>query len=364
MTGILSQKSNSHPLRFLVPAYTGLGNFILMTPMIRELRNRFPASRIDILAGNSFGTESVLRGRPDLVNETLILSENASILKKISFFLKLRGRYDVIFFPFCVMLRDIAIGAIVAGIPRRIGHAETVSTAYRFFFTDSVTYCGDEHEADIYLDLVEKLLGTGFERNYEQTVSVASELVSPAKEELDIYLDGHPFLALQVNAANGSPTPKVWPEKHWQDLILRMINEGYRLVVLGDQREQLYNGHLLSSFGKTVLDITGKLTIPEAALVISMSKGLICHDSGLMHVANAIGKPLLALYGPTDLNRTRPLGKLSHVLRLDLGCMPCLAKRKWSEAEAVEKCPDHACMTKIEPSSVFEHIKEIFPLKG
>jgi heptosyltransferase-2 len=361
MTTALQQHPSSYPIHFLVPAYTGLGNFILMTPMIQELRRKFPDSRIDVLAGNSYGTESVLKGRTDLVNETLILSENASTFEKISFFLKLRGRYDVIFFPFGVILRDIAIGAILAGIPRRIGHAETVSGPYRYFFTDRVAYYMDHHETDTYLDLLGPLLHGSFDRNYEQTVFVADDLVLPAKKELEACLNGQPFLTLQITAATGSFTPKIWPAAHWQDLISCLLNEGCRLVVLGDQRERLYTEQLLSGFGDAVLNLTGKLSIPEAALVISMSKGLICHDSGLMHVANALDVPLLALYGPTDYNRTRPLGKQSHVIRLDLDCMPCLAKKKWTEAEALKKCPHHvACMTKIEPAVVFERAKEIF----
>ncbi len=363
MTTALQHHPSSHPLRFLVPAYTGLGNFILMTPMIRELRRKFPDSRIDVLAGNSYGTELVLKGRTDLVNETMILSENASAFEKISFFLKLRGRYDVIFFPFGVMLHDIAIGAILAGIPRRIGHSETVSAPYRYFFTDKVVYYTDHHETDTYLDLLGPLLHGRFERNYEQTVFVADNLALPAKKELEAYLNGRPFLTIQVTAANGSPTPKVWPEKHWQNLISRLLNEGYCLAVLGEQRERLYTERLLSGFNNRVINLTGKLNISEAALVISMSKGLICHDSGLMHVANAIDKPLIALYGPTDFNRTRPLGKQSHVMRLDLDCMPCLTKKKWSEREAIEKCPNQMrCMSEITPQMVFMKTVEVFGL--
>lgn len=360
MTEASQQQLSSRPLHFLVPAYTGLGNFILMTPMIRELRRQYPTSRIDVLAGNSYGTEFVLKGS-HLINETLILSEDASILEKGRFFLKLRGYYDIIFFPFGVMLRDIAIGAVLARIPRRIGHAGTVSVAYRYFFTDRVDYRRGYHESDIYLDLLEPLLQNKFNRSYEQTISVATSLPIQAKRELEDYLNRDPFLALQITAATGSFTPKIWPAAHWQDLISRLLNEGCRLAVLGDQRERVYTEQLLSGFGDAVLNLTGKLSIPEAALVISMSKGLICHDSGLMHVANALDVPLLSLYGPTDYSRTRPLGKQSHVIRLDLDCMPCLAKKKWTEAEALNKCPYHVtCMTKLKPSAVFERVKEIF----
>lgn len=364
MIAALKQHPSSSSLRFLIPAYTGLGNFILMTPMIQELRRKYPDSHIDVLAGNSFGTESVLKGRTDLVNETLILSEDASTFEKIRFFLKLRGRYDVIFFPFGVMLRDIAIGAIFAGIHRRIGHAETVSAVYKYFFTDKVAYYMDHHEADTYLDLLVPLLHDSFDRNYEQTVFVAAELSLPAKTELETYLNGQPFLTIQTTAANGSPTPKVWPGKHWQNLMSQLLNEGFRVVVLGDHRERLYTERLLSEFNNRVLNLTGKLSISEAAFVISMSKGLICHDSGLMHVANAIGKPLIALYGPTDFNRTRPLGRLSHVMRSDLDCMPCLTKKKWSEREAIEKCPNQLqCMNEITPRMVFLKATEVFDLK-
>ena len=69
---------------FLIPAYTGLGNFLLMSPMIRTLRERYPASRIYILAGNAFGGEHVFRAGDGIVDDVFFLPMGASGWNRIS----------------------------------------------------------------------------------------------------------------------------------------------------------------------------------------------------------------------------------------------------------------------------------------
>jgi ADP-heptose:LPS heptosyltransferase len=352
--------TNKKLKNFLIPAYTGLGNFILMTPFVRQLRVLFPDSCIDLLCGNRCGTEHVLRDS-GLINRTLFLSEDSPFYEKARFFIGFRGHYDAVFFPFTVMMRDVAIVSILAGIHRRIGHTGTVPAVYELFFTDRVPFLPNRHETDLYLDLLEPLASGRVERRYEQTMGKAAKLTPTIEGELERYLQGKPFIALQVVAANGAATPKVWPGEHWRDLIGRFIDEGHRLVVLGDGPERLESERILAGYDKNVLNLVGRTTVPEAALIVSLSHGVICPDSGLMHVADALGVPLLALYGPTDFSRTRPIRENSHVMRLDMDCMPCLAKQRWSEAEAILKCPSRlACMRGLTPDRVFIEAERLF----
>jgi len=347
---------------FLIPANTGLGNVILMTPFIRALRTLFPGGHIDLLSDSRCGTEHIFCDT-GLVDRTLFLAGDAPFQEKARFFIRLRGYYDAVFFPFTVKMRDLAIGSILAGIPRRIGHTGTVPVLYNLFFTDKVPFRPGRHEVDLCFDLLEPLAPGSFERRYEQTMAKASRLSPMTEKQLDQYPQGKPFLALQIAAANGAATPKVWPKRHWHAIIARLLEEQCRLVILGDAPELPDAEEILRGLSGNILNLVGKTTVPEAALIISRSQGVICHDSGLMHVANALDIPLLALYGPTDFDKTRPLGRQSHVMRLDLDCIPCFAKKKWSEAEALEKCPSQgACMTKLEPSSVYDCAKKIFSL--
>jgi len=296
-----------------------------------------------------------------MVNRTLFLEVNSPLLEKVRFFINARGYYDVVFFPFTVKMRDLMIGSLFAGIPHRIGHTGTVPRLYNFFFTEKVPFRPCRHEVDLYLDLLEPLTQGCIERRYEQTVAKALKLNPMIEKEFDQYLKGKPFLTLQIAAANGSATAKVWPREHWRALIARLLEVQCRLVILGDTPEFSDSEQVLKGFYENVLNLVGKTVVSEAALIISMSQGVICHDSGLMHMADALGIPLLALYGPTDFDRTRPLGKRSYVIKQNLDCMPCLVKEKWSEAEAVHKCPSSiACMRNMTSEMVFNKVCEYF----
>ena len=87
-------------MKVLIPAYTGLGNFILKTPFINSLKTLYPNIKIDVVFGLPFGAEKVLHNS-DLINETFWLPINSSFQKKIGFFRFFSKRsYDYVFFPF------------------------------------------------------------------------------------------------------------------------------------------------------------------------------------------------------------------------------------------------------------------------
>ena len=79
--------------------------------------------------------------------------------------------------------------------------------------------------------------------------------------------------------------------------------------------------------GARCLDLTGKLSLPEMVEWMRRSELLVTNDTGPMHVAAALGKPVVALFGPTTPRRTGPYRQLEHVLQLSLPCVPCLKSR-------------------------------------
>jgi ADP-heptose:LPS heptosyltransferase len=80
---------------------------------------------------------------------------------------------------------------------------------------------------------------------------------------------------------------------------------------------------------------------------------LVCNDSGLMHVAVAVETPVVAIYGPTDLRRTAPLGARHRVVRHPMACSPCF---KLEGDEQVHLCPHHDCLNTITADEVFHEI--------
>lgn len=349
---------------FLIPGYTGLGNFILKTPFIRLLREEYPDARIDILCGNSFGTEFVLAGS-SWIDETLIFPINSSFIEQIKFYLGIRGRYDTIFLFFDTGVLHLYYGSIFAGIHNRIGHtglADMWNPIRISCLTHAVPIRINTHEIDLNFDLLEPVFKPM--RIYTQYVSVP-KAYSPQVESIlkESGIKDGAYILLQLSAANGGITPKVWPEEHFRHLITMLIERGAVLIAVGDSSERVISEYILNSFGKKVLNLVGKTTIPDISLLIKRSQGILCHDSGLMHIGNALEVPLIAI-GTGDYAKNKPLAATSHVIKLDLPCAPCLGLNGyWSEREAVEKCPNQMrCMSEITPQMVFEKAIEVFGL--
>jgi heptosyltransferase-2 len=342
--------------RFLVPAYTGLGNFIMMTPMLNAVRKLYPSCQIYVLGGNDFGTEFVLDGT-DVVNKTWVLKEKSNLLKKLWFFWKLRTKnIDVAFIPFDASPSFYWFGVVVAGIPRRIGHTSDVLRVpmgwTRDVLTDAVSIRSGRHETDLHLDLLE-VLKPGVPRSYATTVSAGDDREVMKKFDL---VEGS-YIVLQVSAANGNPSAKVWPTGNFQLLAQRLSHEGFTVVLAGDCLEKPIVDRFAEACSVPVVNLAGRTTVPEVASVIRRAAALVCHDSALMHIGNALGTPLIALYGPTDYVYTRPKGERSVMIRKDLPCAPCMANFAKTEEEAYRDCPiEFECMKRISVDEVFDAV--------
>ena len=119
---------------------------------------------------------------------------------------------------------------------------------------------------------------------------------------------------------------KRWPAEHYADLLRELAarRPDLRFAVLGAQDEQALGASISKAGGERCLDLTGKLSLPEMVEWLRRCDLMVTNDTGPMHVAAALGKPVLALFGPTAARRTGPYRQLDHVLQLPLPCVPCL----------------------------------------
>lgn len=343
-------------VRILIPAYTGLGNFIMMTPMITSLKNNYPLSQIFIIAGNNFGTEFVL-GDSEIIDKTWILHENASIFRKIIFFFKLRReKIDVAFIPFDASPSFYRFGVMIAGIPRRIGHTSEILNLpmgwTRDVLTDAIPVRPNCHETDLHFDLLEAL-SPGVSRNYGTIVSTLNN------EDVLNKFDLKPktYAIVQISAANGSESPKIWPDNNFHGLIEKLHSSGFIIVLAGDKTEKELVDQFAANCKVPVVNLAGRTTVREIAAIIKEARVLICHDSGLMHIGNAVKTPLVALYGPTDYVYTRPMAETSTVIRKDLPCSPCMKNFAKTENEVYLDCSLHyQCMKMISVDDVLDAV--------
>lgn len=353
-----SRKEAGSP-SFLIPAYTGLGNFLLMTPMVRTLRERYPASRIYILAGNAFGGEHVFRAGDGIVDDVFFLPMTASLWKKAGFFWKLRRlSIATALLPFDASPSFFWWGVLLARIPRRVGHSQDVLGLpmgwTRDVLTDDVPLRLDTHESDLHFDLLERIHGP-FPRTYETHIAA----VGP--EVLGRFgLREREYIAIQVSAANAGVTPKRWPEEHFAALIRRLQAEGHRIVLPGDGNEKPVIDDFLKRHSLEAMNIAGQTKVDEVSAVIKYARLLVCNDSGQMHIGNAHGTPLVALYGPTDDVFTAPKAPTSQMIRAALPCAPCMKNFAKTEAEALRDCAISVqCMRDISADEVYRAVNSI-----
>jgi heptosyltransferase I len=139
-------------------------------------------------------------------------------------------------------------------------------------------------------------------------------------------VDSAPWIALQPGARWSN---KRWPVEHYAELLKQLLARlpDYRFAVLGGAGERPLGQTIAAAAGPRCLDLTGQLTLPEMVEWLRLSRLLVTNDTGPMHVAAALGTPVVALFGPTEPRRTGPYGQLAHCLQLSLPCVPCLKPR-------------------------------------
>lgn len=156
-----------------------------------------------------------------------------------------------------------------------------------------------------------------------------------------------PLLALCPGAEYGSA--KRWPETHFASVAQQMLKQGWQVCLLGSGKDTIACQTIASQLpDESLFDLSGKTTLEEAMTVLSLAQRVISNDSGLMHLAAAVGSHVIALYGSSDPNFTPPLSDHTTVLHLDLECSPCFKR----------ECPyGHLdCLNNITPAMVLSHL--------
>ena len=196
----------------------------------------------------------------------------------------------------------------------------------------------------------------------ERYLSVLRELGVPVHDRFQ-WLPGRPQVAAAVKAKwpavasarwiaiqPGARWPtKCWPTANFAELV-RLLSQKYpdvRFAVMGSAEDKSRGETILRAAPEQVLNLCGETSLPEMMEWLRLCKLMITNDTGPMHVAAALGTPLIALFGPTDPHSTGPRGQMENVLRINLPCAPCFKSYcQWKNPME--------CLTAITPSAVFE----------
>jgi heptosyltransferase-2 len=327
-------------MKILIRATNWVGDAIMALPAIRVVRQKFRGDHISIVA-RPYVAE-IYRGQG--ICDELIPYDSKGERRgwgaREDSYAELRARkYDV-----AILLQnafDAAWLAWRAGIPQRIGYARD---ARSFLLTKAIPVPkpGEipPHEKFYYLELIRRAGWLDkLPAETQITLQVPEEQKVRANEMLVAggVCPGAPRVALGAGASYGSA--KCWPPERFAAVASRLQSEKNAEVILfGTAAEASVSGAIASAMSRKPIDLTGKTSIGDLPALLSQCHLFLGNDSGAMHVAAAVGLPVVAIFGPTDPNGTAPVTPRHAIVQQKPYCSPCFLRR----------CPtDHRCMKSV-----------------
>lgn len=232
----------------------------------------------------------------------------------------------------------------LAGIPRRIGYRGHWRSALLTEIVPPPPNAEAIHQSVEYLYL---LCGSSNDPSEQPRISVPESARQKIAERLQRL--PRPWITLIPGAARGPA--KRWPLGNYAELAKRIVSEAIGGVVLsGTAEDRLSCEHIAKACGGNVANLAGETGLQEWIAVLASSQLVVCNDSGGMHVAAALGTPVIALFGMTDPRKTGPLGKRVIILQKSPTAhrdIPRTSKEaaKW--------------LTAISPEEVYQHVREV-----
>jgi heptosyltransferase-2 len=140
---------------------------------------------------------------------------------------------------------------------------------------------------------------------------------------------------------------KRWPAEHFGALAKLAAQHGYAVWLVGSPKDAAMGEAIVRASDHACVNLCGKTTLEDAIDLIHVAALVVTNDSGLMHVAAALARPLLALYGSSSPAFTPPLSDHAHIIKIDIACSPCFQR----------ECPlgHFNCMRQLTPEHVWRH---------
>ncbi|MFQ5329674.1 MAG: lipopolysaccharide heptosyltransferase II [Thermodesulfobacteriota bacterium] len=337
----------------LVRAPNWIGDAVMCLPALEAAHRGQPDSAITVLAKP--WVASVFRSNPAVtaVMEYDARGRHGGIVGRWRLAGDIRRRFGrALLFQNAF---EAALIAFLARIPERYGYT---TDGRGLLLTNGVKPPGKGtlyHHVDYYLDLVEKAgmgrRGTQLPRLYLEE----SEIAWGRKFLRDRGGDAaSPLIGIAPGAAYGPA--KQWPaERFAQAAALLSRERPLYPLLFGSRGDSEACRRVGDGIGTASLDLSGQTSLREAMALMSLCAVFITNDSGLMHVAAALGVPTVAIFGSTDPDRTGPLGERCAVLYKKVDCSPCFKR----------DCPtDFRCMESISADDVAESAMKLIGVRG
>ncbi len=329
-------------MRILLIKPSALGDIVHALPVLNLMRSKWPEAHISWLVNSGFS--GILHDHPQL-NAVIVFDRKrfggawrnpAALIGLLGFIRRLRReKYDLV-----VDLQGLLRTGIWTRLTRakkRVGFRNARELAWLGYTHRVATPDTETHALTRYLAVADAI-GCGslpvqfvFPTDAADRAAVDAMLPSSMKK-----------FALLFPGTNWAT--KRWPVEKFASIVTPLREQfGLPVVVTGGAYEASLADQIPGS-----LNLAGKTTLRQLVALIERAEVVVANDSGPMHIAAALGRPLVTIFGPTNAVRTGPWQRDSSVVRLDIACSPCYSRR----------CSHTSCMNWLEREQVLEVVRE------
>ncbi|NOX97354.1 MAG: glycosyltransferase family 9 protein [Nitrospirae bacterium] len=351
--------------KILILCLQGLGNTLLFTPTLRLLRQDIPGAEITVMVSRE-SSRQLLSGNPDLDSIYFFDPRRpSSFFRLFRLLQRIRSvHFDVCLTAFPANRREFNLLSWLSGAGIRIGHCYPHKSLRSLSFLQNfrVPLNLRAHDVDQNLALLSPLgikVPDAWEKRLDivlepEHIHFAQQWLRAHKLNSDSLIVGfHPGSSPERGMIH-----KRWPAKHFAQLA-SLLGQEYKakIIIFGGPEEESLKAEVAGLTGQALpgeaILVAPSSNFKETAALISSCRLFISNDTGLMHVATAVGVPTLGIFGPTDEVRTRPWINGRFVARPDLDCRPCWTLK---EVGLRRRClhRERICLSRLSPEAVFK----------
>ena len=346
-----------HPRTIVVIKPCCIGDLIMTTPLLEVLKDNYPDARITYVAGT--WSKTVAEHHPAVTS--VIDCGTTGIPGRYRFrdYMKLAQRLRSQHFDLAFVLDRSPMLTLLpwlAGVARRVGPD---SLGRGFSLTDRVPVSASpahlEHEADIYLDLARalKLKMDHPQMSFVPTEEERQTVLTSERRQVAVFTGGGSNPGMDLTA-------KRWPLERYREIVSKLVHElDMQVLLIGGPDDAKLNQALVAGLDapiETVIDLAGKTSFGQSAAQIEACELFIGNDSSPMHLAAAVGTPVIAIFGPTSPQEygPYPLDDPKHIaLWHNPKGQPCFFLGK------MQPCANCTCMQAVTVEEVWSAVERL-----
>ncbi|MCI0505146.1 MAG: lipopolysaccharide heptosyltransferase II [Gammaproteobacteria bacterium] len=337
--------------QILVVGPSWVGDMVMAQSLFITLQQTYPNAAIDVLA--PAWSEPILNRMPEVRSAITqpVGHGEFGLLARYRLGKQLRQRcYD----RAIVIPRSFksALVPFFARIPTRIGYKGEM----RFGLINQMR----ELDKSVLTQTVQRFVALGLPQDAplppaipEPKLTVDNENQQRVLQKLGLTLD-RPAVGLMPGAEYGPA--KRWPEAHFAGVADYLVEQGYQVWLLGSEKDRAAAEAIQRTSKHPLINLCGKTSLQDVVDLMAAMRLAVTNDSGLMHIAAAVGVPLVAIYGSSTPAYTPPLTQRAAVLYQGLSCSPCFER----------VCPlGHTqCLTSITVDKVIKAVQDMSSAKA